>query len=66
MNFLQETLAIMIEHDKAPSDVRWVGDEDGIYTVTWEQFASMADFDYINPSGGSLIAVDLVVVGDDW
>ena len=45
-NLLSETCETLRENDKVPADVRWVGDETGRFAVTWEQFATLADFEY--------------------
>lgn len=66
-NLLAETLRSLNYGGKSPADVRWVGSKDGTYAITWEQFEFLAaDLDYDSGYGGSEIAGDLAVVGDDW
>lgn len=64
MNLLQETINKLAEHGKSVSDVKWVGDEN-IHT-TWENFANIANVNYYNGFGGQEVAVDLLIVGDNW
>ena len=62
-NLLTETMEILADHGKTPSDVRWVGG--GEHCSTWDDFAAIASFDYDNGFGGAEIS-PIVVVGDDW
>lgn len=66
MNLLAETIDALLEYDKAASDVRWVGSNDGSMVITWEEFVAIADVEYDSGYGSPEIAQDLVVVGDDW
>lgn len=65
-NLLQQTLDVMEEYEKAPSDVAWVGSKDGKYAMEWSDFEKIADVDYDSGYGGQEIASDLVIVGDNW
>lgn len=62
---LQETLAVMEQHGKNPSDVRWVGSEEFGY-FTWADFAEVANERYYSGFGAQEVATDLMIVGDDW
>jgi hypothetical protein len=66
VKLLQETLEIMSQHNKTPADVRWVGSFDGMFVGTWPDFVSRANFEYNPGSGSNEVAMNLVVVGDDW
>ena len=65
-NLLKETLEVLEKYGKSPKDVRWVGSRDGRYAITWEEFEKIADIEYDNSFGAQEVAMDLVVVGDDW
>jgi len=66
-NLLDETLRELTARDKSPTEVRWVGSRDGKLAVSWAEFESIArDTDYCSGYGSTFIALDLVVVGDDW
>ena len=54
----------MHDSKKATADVRWVQWE--TFYCSWEEFASIANFDYDNDFGGNEIKLSLKVVGDDW
>ena len=64
MNLLKETKDVLVQHNKTPADVRWVGNN--IHAATWEQFEQVADFDYDHGYGGNEISMQFMVVGDDW
>ena len=65
-NLLQETLEELKKHGKSPKDVRWVGSKDGEFAISWEEFEKIADVEYYRWYGAENVAIDLVVVGDDW
>ena len=64
INLLEETLEILKRNDRTPQDVLWVGDQ--YKKTTWDDFASIANFNYDNGYGGNEIADELVVVGKDF
>ena len=66
MNFLKETRRFLALQGRTPSEVKWVGSQDGVYAVSWEVFESIADFEYYKYQGRYGIARDLVVVGQLW
>ena len=66
MNLLEETIEVMVQHNKTECDVLWVGSGRGEYEIGWNKFKSIADFGYDGGFGGQEIAKDLVVVGKDW
>lgn len=63
-NLLKETIRDLELFDKKPSDVLWVGSKNQV--GTWEDFSSLADFDYDDGFGGNEIEDSLVIVGDNW
>lgn len=64
-SLLQETIEILNDNGKSPTDVEWVGKYDGYYT--WEEFENQAKDIRYNPSWGHLeINMSLVVVGKDF
>jgi len=64
VNLLRETVEALTENGYSAADVRWVGDRD--HWTTWEQFASLADFDYDDGFGAVEIRQELLVVGSGW
>jgi hypothetical protein len=64
VNLLQETISVLTDNGKTPSDVRWVGC--GLVSAPWEEFARLADRTYDNGYGGAEVSGLLVIVGDDW
>lgn len=77
-NFLEETLQVLVNHDKAPTDVEWCGfNRPELSTVdfetelfgwcTWEEFAAFAGcVKYDAGFGGAEIPLGLLVVGKDF
>ena len=65
-NLFVETLCKLLEHDKTPLDVVYVGNSD--YFVSWDDFVKVAEsiYYYGGYSGGWQIQLALKVVGDDW
>lgn len=60
MNLLTETL-----HALDGREVAWVGSTDGEWSMTWEEFARIADSNYDAGFGAQHVARDLVVVFTD-
>ena len=68
-NLLKETENVLKMFNKKPSDIDWIGSEDGKYVINWEQFKNLAaSIDYNAGFGSQEIARDLVVVfkDGDW
>ena len=68
-NLLKETENALKMFNKKPSDIDWIGSEDGKYVINWEQFKNLAaSIDYDAGFGAQEIARDLVVVfkDSDW
>lgn len=63
-NLLDETIAILTRHGKAPGDVVWVGNAK--YSGSWLDFAALANFEYDAGYGAECIPLDLRVVGHSW
>lgn len=66
INFLKETLDVLSEYNKTPSDVLWVGHINQNVKNTWEWFEKNADFLYDNGYGGNEIPMSMVIVGKDF
>lgn len=68
-NFKDETLAILADNGKTADDIRWVGFE-ALWCkgggMTAEEFLETSSFVYDNNVRNTVIALDLLVVGDDW
>lgn len=63
-NFLEETLNMLEFYKKSSADVRWVGT--AVFSMSWEEFKSIANFEYNNGFGNTSIIQDLKIVGEDW
>lgn len=66
MNLLKETIDKIERSGFSVEDVEWVGSKDGLYSIAWNYFVSIADVEYDNRYGVVGIAEDLVVVGNGW
>lgn len=67
LNFLEETIQILEEHNKSSDDIRWIGLKDGSkYLLYWVEFSSIADFEYDDSFGSVKINKNLVIVGSNW
>ena len=64
MNLLDETVEILKKNNLEPKDVLWVGNSE--VKTDWENFAKIADIDYDSGFGGQEVAIDLIVVGQNW
>jgi hypothetical protein len=66
INLLEETLETLKQHEKSETDVEWVGSKEWGW-FTWEEFKELAQNCWYNNSYGlEEIAVDLMIVGQDW
>ena len=67
VNLIEETIQKLNENHLTPDDVKWVGSRNGLYVLSWQEFAEkFKDFVYYNSYGTQEVASDLVVVGDKW
>ena len=64
MNLLKETNHVLKENGKSLKDIKWVGCNE--FTIPLENFVTCADNVYDNGYGAQEVAIDLVIVGDDW
>jgi hypothetical protein len=64
MNLLEETEEVLEEHGKTFDDVLWIGGDD--FTISVDDFKTLADREYYNGYGSPEVAIDLKVVGDGW
>jgi hypothetical protein len=64
INFLIETKEILKNHNKSSKDVLWVGNAESC--ISWQDFVKIANFEYDDGFGWAEIALDLLVVGDNW
>ena len=65
-NLLIETVEVLKKYGLTPTAVRWVGTKDGAQSVSWNQFAKLADREYDSGYGTANVRSNLVVVGDTW
>lgn len=63
-NLLKETIKDLTEHGKTLEDIIWIGSSDGY--ITLETFKKLADIEYNAGYGAAEVAVDLVIIGENW
>ncbi|MDL2280340.1 hypothetical protein LJC10_00605 [Selenomonadales bacterium OttesenSCG-928-I06] len=63
-NLLKETIAILKEHGKTIEDIKWIGCN--AFKISLENFLEVADTEYDDGFGSPEVALDLVIVGDDF
>ena len=63
-NLKIETFNMLEQCGKTVSDVRWVGSS--AFSIPLELFWRLADTFYDKGYGSPEVAIDLIVVGDDW
>lgn len=64
-NLLRETIRVLKENGKSPQDVIWVGNTEE-FSISWEEFDKIADFEYDAAFGSVEVCGDLLVVGADF
>jgi len=64
-NLLQETIDALNKYGQSPKDVKWVGTPAWGW-FTWEDFERIADIEYDDEKCFPAVAIDLMVVGEDW
>lgn len=65
INLYDEIVEVLKENYRVPKDILWIGTKDA--TIDRADFLDRAKkTDYDNGYGGSVIARDLIIVGDDW
>jgi hypothetical protein len=65
VNFLEETIDDITKSGHTPEDIIFIGSVESGYCCTWEEFLTLADFEYDNFSGWSGVADDLCIVFKD-
>lgn len=72
---LDETLKVLVANKKQPSDVLWVGqavesvydfEDTKVFSISWDEFADIANKEYDSGYGGTEVNELLIVVGPDW
>ena len=64
-NLLEETLEAIEDSGHTIDDIIFIGSEESGHSCSWEQFKVLADKEYGNGHGSSLVAVDLIIVFSD-
>ena len=64
MNLLEETILAINDYNKTIESIQYVRAEHGWFT--WEEFIALANVDYDCGYGSQKVAMDLVIVGDNW
>jgi hypothetical protein len=64
MNLLYEIEVGLKHHGKTLKDIKWAGTTE--FRIPLDNFLTLADTNYDNGFGGTEIAGDLLVVGEDW
>lgn len=65
VNLLEETRRSIEKSGHTPSDIIFIGSQDGKYSCTWDEFSKLADREYDNGFGGNEVASDLIIVFAD-
>lgn len=63
-NLLKETVEKLKSKGLSPKNVLFVANDKAY--MTWDEFASMSNFEYDAGYGGSNIDLSLYIVGDNW
>ena len=63
-NLKDSTIRAITKHGKTLDDIKWVGC--AAYKIPIDKFWGMADREFDAGYGGTEVAEDLVVVGDNW
>lgn len=64
VNLLEETKKVLKEHGKTINDIKFIrGDA---FNIPIGDFLLAADEEYDNGFGGTKVAEDLLIVGDNW
>lgn len=64
-NFLEETIEAIERSGHKISDIYFIGSLDGAYECTWNEFSSLADFEYHSGFGGQEVVKDILIVFND-
>lgn len=64
MNLKNETLKVLANHNKTIADIKWIGCD--TFKIDIDEFFRLADIDYDNGFGAAHVAINLVVVGENW
>ena len=64
-NLLKETNEKLNAINKSAEDIIFIGSPQTGHHCTWEQFESLADFEYDSGYGSQSVATDLVIVFSD-
>lgn len=64
MNLLEETKDILKENGKTLKDI--VAVQGNVFGIPVEKFIEIANVEYDDGYGGTEVADDLIVLGDDW
>ena len=65
MNLLTETETDIKESGHAPQDIIFIGSQKSGHSCTWEEYRTLADFEYDSGFGGNEIPWDLIIVFSD-
>ena len=65
MNFLNETNDCIKDSGHSIEDIIFIGSSDGEYGCDWNQFESIANFEYDDGFGSQKIPTDLIIVFSD-
>ena len=65
MNLLKETIDDITQSGHTPADIIFIGSERTGHSCTWDEFQSLADFEYDAGFGAQEVADDLIIVFSD-
>jgi hypothetical protein len=63
-NLKKETIDLLNNYGYTINDIKWIGTVN--FKIPIELFWKLADIDYDNDFGHPEVAMDLMIVGDDW
>ena len=65
MNLYKETKELIDALHQNVDDIIFIGSEDSGHSCTWDEFTTLADFEYDSGYGSQKVAKDLVIVFRD-
>lgn len=60
-NLLEETKYVMEQEKLSSEDIVFMGSTNGEYETTWEEFQTLANFDYDSGFGCNYVALDFYI-----
>jgi hypothetical protein len=61
INFLTETKYAIRKAKHKPEEIGYIGSDDEEFVIKWKDFKRLADFEYNDQSGDTVIPIDLII-----